>query len=451
MMRVLILTYDFPPYVSVAGLRPYSWYKYLHLYDIYPIVVTRQWQNKFGNALDYISPSYSDSIDEEITPNGTILKTPSKPTLANRILLKYGKDKFKVIRKLITAYYEFLQFIFPIGSKQEIYSAADEFLKHNKVDCIIATGDPFILFKYAAKLSEKYSIPWIADYRDPWVQDKSMKKNRIYKIWSAFFERKFLKNASKIITVSTFVQRQIEQNIENKSFDILYNGYDPDIIETTKDIKQRRDNLSIAFTGTIYGWQPIESFLRVCNEVISENPDFKLELNFYGINKEAEIKEILSRNYEYLKQRTHFYPRTDNIEFAKLIARQNVCLLFNDYSILGTKIFDYLAVKRKILLCYEEEDEAKKLKKDFYCIDEIETESTRLQAEMIIATNSGIVIKDSEHLKETLKELSNEVKENGFVSCSSVNIDKYSRVKQVERLAEIIKEVRYVYVEEILG
>ncbi|MDA3780596.1 MAG: hypothetical protein PF487_10325 [Bacteroidales bacterium] len=29
MKKVLILAYDFPPYVSVGGLRPYSWYKYI--------------------------------------------------------------------------------------------------------------------------------------------------------------------------------------------------------------------------------------------------------------------------------------------------------------------------------------------------------------------------------------------------------------------------------------
>jgi len=41
MKRVLILAYDFPPYVSVGGLRPYAWYRYLHEFDVFPIVVTR--------------------------------------------------------------------------------------------------------------------------------------------------------------------------------------------------------------------------------------------------------------------------------------------------------------------------------------------------------------------------------------------------------------------------
>lgn len=59
MKKVLILAYDFPPYVSVGGLRPYSWYKYLHQSDVYPIVITRQWNNQYGNGMDYVAPSES--------------------------------------------------------------------------------------------------------------------------------------------------------------------------------------------------------------------------------------------------------------------------------------------------------------------------------------------------------------------------------------------------------
>ncbi len=34
MKRLLILAYDFPPYVSVGGLRPYAWYKYLKEFGV---------------------------------------------------------------------------------------------------------------------------------------------------------------------------------------------------------------------------------------------------------------------------------------------------------------------------------------------------------------------------------------------------------------------------------
>lgn len=54
MKKVLILAYDFPPYVSVGGMRPYNWYRYLKEFDVEPVVITRQWENKHGNQLDYI-------------------------------------------------------------------------------------------------------------------------------------------------------------------------------------------------------------------------------------------------------------------------------------------------------------------------------------------------------------------------------------------------------------
>ena len=438
MKKLLIIAYDFPPYVSVGGLRPFSWYKLLHRFDIYPIVVTRQWENRFGNQLDYIAPGYSDETQREETEFGVIIKAPFQPNLANRLLLKYGADKFKLPRRLITSFYEFLQFVFLIGNKRTVYFAADEFLKNNKVDCIIATGDPFVLFKYADRLSRKYSIPWIADYRDAWIQDKTT-KSAIYRKWCAFFERRILKSAEKAITVSSFMEKQIKTNVRETDFEIVYNGFDPEILKVTEGIEQTGGALSIAFAGTIYDSHPIESVLRVCNEILTENPDARLELNFYGINKEKDIRDLLATKYRELEKHAEVHPRMENLELAKTLARHNAFLLFNDYSIIGSKIFDYLAVKRKILFCYEDDSEAKALKKDFYWLDEIETESSQLQAEMINATNSGIVLKDSKHLKETLLQMMKEVDEKGFIACSPVGVEQFSRTEQTELLAEIVK------------
>jgi len=426
MLKLLILAYDFPPYVSVGGLRPYSWYKYLHQFDVYPVVITRQWNNRHGNHLDYIAPGESSETIAEESEIGTLIRTAYVPNLANRLLLKYGDSKYKLLRKSISAFYELGQFLLPIGPKANLYHAADEYLKNNKVDCIIATGDPYILFKYASKLGRKYSVPWIADYRDPWIQDKSLKNSRL-KNWFAFLERKILADAYKVTTVQPFFKQQIEQNVVNKDFGIIYNGYDPDVIELTKNITQNKDVLSIAFAGTIKDEDPVASFLGSCHEIIEENPDFKLELNFYGINRERDIKEMVANQYWLLKNCTNIFPRMNNLELVKVMAEKNVLLLFNYHSILGTKIFDYLALKRKIILCYDE--------------GTVTDQCARPQAELINATNSGIAINDAEHLKRILQELSDVLKENGYISCPSTGIDKYSRVRQVERLAEIVKGV----------
>ena len=41
-------------------------------FDIYPIIITRQWKNKYGNNKDYIQKSESDKTIVKKTNFGTI-------------------------------------------------------------------------------------------------------------------------------------------------------------------------------------------------------------------------------------------------------------------------------------------------------------------------------------------------------------------------------------------
>ncbi len=111
----MILAYDFPPYVSVGGLRPYNWFKYFREFGVEPVVVTRQWENKHGNGLDYISASKTKGVTIEETEYGTIYRTPYKPNISNLLLIKFGDKRFKILRKFVTAFYEIVQFFFIIG------------------------------------------------------------------------------------------------------------------------------------------------------------------------------------------------------------------------------------------------------------------------------------------------------------------------------------------------
>jgi glycosyltransferase involved in cell wall biosynthesis len=441
MKKLLILAYDFPPYVSVGGLRPYNWFRYFKEYGIEPIVVTRQWQNKHGNHLDYISEGYSDAIVVKHFEYGIKLCTPYTPNLSNRIFLKYGENKYRFFRKTISGFYELMQFLYPVGPKSEIYSSARTFLKENKVDAIIATGDPFVLFTYASHLSKEFGIPWIADYRDPWSHNQEHQKNFFQKIWNRYQEKRSVSNAAFITTVSTFVHHKIDSLIPNKPFAILPNGYDPELIDAVKTTPQAEDKLNIGFVGTIYDWHPIESFLRICALFVTENPEVKLHLNFYGINIQQKLAELIKINYPMLTNHITITPRMPNAEVLRLLASNNAVLLFNYYSYMGTKIFDYLGIERKMILCYADDQEAKALKEKYYKINEIESESGQLQTDLILSTNSGIIVENADHLTLVLSELWNEFQSTGKIACNSIGVEKYSRKIQVEKLAEIVKQI----------
>lgn len=439
MKKVLILAYDFPPYVSVGGLRPYAWYKYFKEYDIEPIVVTRQWNNNYKNHLDYIAPSESKNIIIENTELGTIIKTPYIPNLANKLMLKYGENKFKIIRKIISAYFEIMQWFFNIGPKSNIYKASIKYLKNNKVDAIIATGDPFILFKYASKLSKKYNTPWIADYRDPWVQDISRRQMPLLNFLDSYFEKKYLKNVSTITTVSEFLSNVISQNIKNKKTLILPNGYDINNIETDF---VKTDFLNFAFAGSIYNWHPIENILTTFEKFILENNVKNIQLNFYGVNNEEYLRKYITENKIKLINYIHFYPKLQNEKLHEKLIKSNVFLLFNDYSILGTKIFDYLGLKRKIILCFSNDKEADLLRQKYFKVIESVSENDHLQEDLLKETQSGIVAKDAKHFYTILEQLYAEFCKKGFIECSTINAEKYSRKYQVEKLAKIIYQCK---------
>lgn len=439
MKKLLILAYDFPPYVSVGGLRPYNWFRYLKEFGVEPIVVTRQWQNKYGNHLDYVAEGYSDHVVVKNFDFGIKLCSPYKPNLSNKLLLKYGTDKYRFVRKAISGFYEFAQYLYPIGPKSEVYSVARDYLKNNKVDAIIATGDPFILFVYAAELSKEFDVPWIADYRDPWSHNQEYAKSSLQKGWHRLFEKRTVKTCSHVTTVSTFVHTKIDSLIPGKPFSILPNGYDPEVIDAIASIPQGKDVLQIAFVGTIYEWHPLESFLRTVNEYIKANPSAKMQLNFYGTNVSERIEKLTTVDYPTLKNSVRITPKIPNQELLMQLAENNVMLLFNYYSYMGTKIFDYLGIRRKMILCYSDDPEALQLKEKYYNIQESETESKQLQADLIRETNSGIIVKDSQHLLEVLNDLNKEFNETGQIACHSSGVENYSRKIQVEKLAEIVK------------
>ncbi len=441
-IKVLILAYDFPPYVSVGGLRPFSWYQYLPEFDIYPIVITRQWSNKHGNHLDYIESGGSQEKVIETSQNGTIIRTPYIPNYSNRLMLKHGETKYKFLRKFITAYYELAQFLFTVGPKSQLYFAADEYLEKNKVDFIIACADPFILFDYASKLSSKFHIPWIADYRDPWSQNFKSQEYYLLKVISSYFEKKIVKNTELITTVSEFVKLNIGTLIKDKSFFILPNGYSPELIEGIHDIKQQNEKLSIAFVGTIYEWYPIKSFLRVVSDFVNTNPEAQFQVNFYGTNMAQEISDLLETDFVNIKNHINIFPKIPNAQLLQELAKNHVMLLFNTFCHMGTKIYDYIGIRRKMIFCYSDDAEATELKKKYYLIDETFSLYPNLQEDLINETQSGIIVKDSAHLRIVLKDLYEEFAYHGSIACNSINTELFSRKIQVQKLSEIVHNLQ---------
>ena len=440
MIKVLILAYDFPPYVSVGGLRPFSWYKYFREFGVDPVIITRQWGNSYGNHLDYIAPGTSASEIIEENELGTVIRSPYHPNLSNRILLNKGESKWRLIRKENSAFFEVAQFYIPVGPKIEVYHTANRYLKSNKVDLILATGDPFVLFHYANKLSKEYNTPWIADYRDPWSHHKENTRTFFVKLWLKSLEKRIVSQSIYATTVSTFVQEKINGILPKLPMEIIPNGYDPDALAAVHDITPQNKVLRFAFVGTIYEWHPLELFLEQLH-LFKKNNEISLEVNFYGTNKTTWINEFIRSKCPNLIGTVNTYSKMPNQALLKTLASHHVMILFNYYSYLGTKIFDYLAIKRQIILCFEQDPVAEALRKRYFSIEESSNGNTQLQADVLRKTNGGIVVTDAANLQRVFTSLQEEFLRTGNIACDSRDIEQYSRRIQVERLASLIKSI----------
>ncbi len=436
--KVLILAYDFPPFISVGALRPVGWMQHLHEFGVYPIFVTRDWSHVTGDETDYIGKGNRNQL--KITQHDTysVIHVPFEPHLGNKMYVKYGAERFSFPRRLINAIYEFGQFFLPIGNKRSLYLTARKYLsKHPEIDAIIATGDPFVLFHYARKLSEEFKKPAIYDYRDPWSQGVNIENNRIYRYLSKKIEMRVLGENPVITTVSDFLCAKLKEMHPTGQFHLVSNGY-MDI--DTSNISYSGNRLKIAYAGSMYNWYPYQGFFETLSQLKN---DFKLDIDvsFFGVNKELELINFIENRTPNIRQNITFINKLPVEQLYQELAKHHLLLLFNSFSFMGTKIYDYLAIQRNILLLFTNDDQTERLRRELFIIQESDDHSQSLQADLLQDTNSGISIEDPDHLKHELIAFDQELKQSGSIPFNSRNLDHFSRKYQTERLATIIHSV----------
>jgi len=440
-VKALILAYDFPPLVRVGGLRAYSWLRYLGAYGVEPVVVTRQWENRYGDERDYVAPSATPEVVVEPSDHGTVLRTPYRPNLSNRLLLTHGPKKFRLIRKAITAAYEIGQYYLPIGPRYGLYQAAREYLHRNPVDALVATGEPFVLFRYASLLASEFGIPWIADYRDPWSHDLGQPLKQISPSWETRVERRFTRSVSAVTTVSEFFRDLLAPMHPGKTVHIVPNGYDPEAVAMASGVEQGHDRLTIALAGSLYPWHPVRSFLEVCDRLVRER-GCALSLKFVGINARTEVEGMLASEFPGLAPHVTILDRLPNGQAAAEMSAANALLLFNDYATVGSKVYEYLALRRKVLLCFSNDPEALRLKERCYNLPHGAFETHRPIERLIEEARAGVVIRDAHHLDAVLRGLLDEFQKNRRIAWDGASAEAFSRRAQAQRMAAILREMR---------
>ena len=389
---------------------------------IFPVIVTRHWDRKIETQSDTFLPTRCQKKTQIETEHGLLIQVPYNPGFRDKILIRHGEKRFSFFRQSMSLAQSILQFFsFRFDGKRGIYSAAREYLNDNKVDFILATGEPFILFRYANLLSKEFKIPWIADYRDIWSnffeisEDYPFFRKLISRKILGFFEKKIVHNSSLITCPGVFYKEKISHLFPGKPVKIIYNGYFKEEKAPLAEFISESHKLIISYGGTIYPFQPLETFLSGFKGFIKEFSG-NSECVFYGgAFNEGQKKRIL--NFSELSDNIRATPRIPREDLLSKYAESDFLLLFSFKKMIPGKLFDYLSVGKPILLVGADGGEME---------------------DLIIENELGYICKTADDVKNFLADTAHlSFKENQEISLKE-GVKKFSRKYQAQELSNMI-------------
>ncbi|MGB0891150.1 MAG: glycosyltransferase family 4 protein [Flavobacteriaceae bacterium] len=424
-MKVLIITYYWPPAGGSGVQRWLKFVKYLQSFDIEPVVYTVD------------NPNYAivdNSLENDVPRNITVLRQPIWEP--NDLLSFFKKKSTKTSAGFLNPNPSFLgkilqyiraNYFIPDARKHWIKPSVkflSNYLLENKVDAIITTGPPHSMHLIGLQLKQKLELKWISDFRDPWTEidyfhqlpltEKSVKKH-------LELEKEVLENSDAVLVVGKTMKKKFKRF--SKNIHVITNGYDIEV-NSFKEEKSLDIKFSITHIGLMNADRNPRILWEVLLELIDENKEFKNDIEVKLIGKIAEeVETSLDRLPKEIINRVGYvsHEKVKNYQQKSQVLLLAVNKVPSAKGIITGKIFEYLQAKRPILAIGPKDGDL---------------------AEILSETNSGIIVdfKDKNQLKQEIIKLYSKFK-NGNLKVNSKNIEQYHRKELTKKLSEVIKEL----------
>lgn len=424
-MKVLIITYYWPPAGGPGVQRWLKFVKYLPDFGVEPIVYIPE------------NPTYplvDEGLLKEVNPNVTVIK--QRITEPYAWASAFSKNNTKKISSGIIPHKKkqsFLQRIMlwvrgnlfipdarVLWVKPSV-NYLSKYIKEQGIDTIITTGPPHSLHLIGLRLKELHTIKWIADFRDPWTTigyHKALKLTSSSAKRHKDLERKVLNSADNVLVTSPTTKTEFEA-LTLTPITVITNGYDAETIA-----KQPMDEkFTLAHIGSFLSERNPKILWEALSELIAENEQFKanFELKLIGaVSREVLDAVEVAGLSDYLNNLGY-------VPHAEAVAQQRksqVLLMVEIDSeetkcIIPGKLFEYMVSERPILAIGP-------LGADF--------------ASIVQTTNTGIFVtySEKEKLKNALLQWFNQYQQ-GNLKSNAIGLQQYSRKNLTGQLVQILK------------
>jgi glycosyltransferase involved in cell wall biosynthesis len=348
---VLIIAYYFPP-MGLSGVqRIVKFVKYLPEFGWKPLILTD-------------TPSSFYAFDETLfldltNPSIEIFRTPGKKVLADTQKPKTVKLPSYTIQKFGRA---LLQFFYQPDSKikwkNKAITVGRRLLSKYKVDVIYATAPPYTDFLIANELSKEFDIPFIIDYRDPWIDNPfHFYATPFHKSYSVGLEREILTHANKAVVVSRGIKEQLVKRygfLSHSDITIISHGYDPDDFNQLAHIKPNPYKFTITHSGVFQDNRTPKYFLKALASFINKNPNTRneIEARFVGVMRKSHKKLIKRYGLTNNVIMTGYVSHLENVRH--LLESDVLWLMQKDLARTPGKLYEYFGAAKPILVSVPE-------------------------------------------------------------------------------------------------
>lgn len=303
--------------------------------------------------------------------------------------------------------------------------AADEMVSRYSPDAILSIGPSHVSHLVGLHCHRKYSIPWLADFKDPWTGNPFVQfASPLHKLLNRFWEKRVLKNCQAVMTVSENISLDLQGIEKSKQPMVVPNGYDEcDYVDIQCESEMRLP-LRIIHAGMLYGARTPHDFFQVVGIMKEQGigPD-QLQITFLGgAEEQTRLMAKAVQVEEYIEVLGHVPHR----EALEMIGRKDVCLLIpgpGKGTITG-KVFEYLALNKPVLSIGGKNGDLEKL---------------LVSISGITPYSNG----DHQGIAEHLRSMIEEKKTNGLLSAA---IDRellyeFERGRQTRRVSGLLHQI----------
>lgn len=354
MKRSLIIIYYWPPSGGSGVQRWVKFVKHLRSFGWEPIIYTPE--NPFVQETD-------ESFLREIPENIEVLRLPvfeiqkyfggTAPSA-----ISSGKPGFFSGLKKTVGNFVRGNFFIPDARVTWVKPSVrflSEYLAKNKVDVIVSSGPPHSMHLIAQQLKAKFGIPWLADFRDPWMEILdfhgfktswlSRKKHQ-----SLFTE--VLADADSVVVAHNTVRNNFQKLTDTKVTAIT-NGYDEVDFKVSAPLNLSNTKFKIVFVGILYDILNSSALWKAMKDLIEEDQGFKekLQLIFVGKVHNAAMRDIHDNSLLPYATFTGYVNHTEAIAYERaadlllLLTPSNPELKY----VIPGKLFEYMATAKPIL------------------------------------------------------------------------------------------------------